>query len=346
MNAIRQSWLDNLGLEMPTTPEEQLEVAKAFTFQDPDGNGKDDTWGMSGMKGLGRMNFCFNPFGIIYGYDDWTVVDGKVTPMIVQDGMKDALAYIKECYDAGVIDPDSFVQDGTKQWEKVRQGTYGIFEMYANGVLNVAMPAMKALDETVNLKLIYPPVKGPDGTQIMRTADRANSGLFAAPVTNEHPEAFAQIFQWLLEGNADTVNFGNQEGVSYHQIGQFQWEVGRQSDPTWYRMNYRLMYSISSHAASDQGVYDFWQTMYEHGITTPDYPLFIKAEIEYGVANDYFIKSKIAIDKMPELQTYFDELAMDIVLGKKPIDAFDGWVEFFYANGGEEIIEDATKLNM
>ena len=46
---IRKDWLDKLGLEVPTTPEELLAVAKAFTEQDPDGNGKNDTYGLGGF---------------------------------------------------------------------------------------------------------------------------------------------------------------------------------------------------------------------------------------------------------------------------------------------------------
>ena len=36
---IRKDWLDNLGLEMPTTQSEMVEVLKAFRDQDPNGNG-------------------------------------------------------------------------------------------------------------------------------------------------------------------------------------------------------------------------------------------------------------------------------------------------------------------
>ena len=36
---INQTWLDNLGLEMPTTPEELYTVLKAFKEQDANGNG-------------------------------------------------------------------------------------------------------------------------------------------------------------------------------------------------------------------------------------------------------------------------------------------------------------------
>ena len=51
---IRKDWLENLGLEMPTTVEELLEVARAFTYDDPDGNGKDDTYGFC-SAGSGSM---------------------------------------------------------------------------------------------------------------------------------------------------------------------------------------------------------------------------------------------------------------------------------------------------
>lgn len=44
---IRKDWLDNLGLSAPATIEEFQEVARAFTFDDPDGNGVNDTYGFS-----------------------------------------------------------------------------------------------------------------------------------------------------------------------------------------------------------------------------------------------------------------------------------------------------------
>ena len=37
---INETWLENLNLEAPKTVEEFIEVCRAFTFDDPDGNGK------------------------------------------------------------------------------------------------------------------------------------------------------------------------------------------------------------------------------------------------------------------------------------------------------------------
>ena len=43
---IRQDWLDNLGLKAPTNMDEFEAVIKAFTEDDPDGNGQKDTMGL------------------------------------------------------------------------------------------------------------------------------------------------------------------------------------------------------------------------------------------------------------------------------------------------------------
>ena len=56
-SAVRTDWLANLGLEVPTTPEELLEVARQFTFDDPDGNGKDDKLALF----AGRYGFAWYP---------------------------------------------------------------------------------------------------------------------------------------------------------------------------------------------------------------------------------------------------------------------------------------------
>src|SRR5699024_315051 len=47
---IYQPWLDELGLEMPTTTDEFYEVLKAFKEDDPNGNGKADEIPLAGAN--------------------------------------------------------------------------------------------------------------------------------------------------------------------------------------------------------------------------------------------------------------------------------------------------------
>jgi len=42
-----QDWLEAVGMEMPATIEELHDVLYAFTYNDPDQNGKNDTYGFS-----------------------------------------------------------------------------------------------------------------------------------------------------------------------------------------------------------------------------------------------------------------------------------------------------------
>ena len=44
---INKKWLKAVGMDAPRTVEEFVEVCRAFTTQDPDGNGKADTYGVS-----------------------------------------------------------------------------------------------------------------------------------------------------------------------------------------------------------------------------------------------------------------------------------------------------------
>ena len=64
---IRKDWLANLGLEMPTNDREFLEVLKQFTFNDPDGNGKDDTWGTTSNGSKTGPGRAMTMFAVLFG---------------------------------------------------------------------------------------------------------------------------------------------------------------------------------------------------------------------------------------------------------------------------------------
>ena len=109
---------------------------------DPDGNGKQDTWGMGGAKGLTRMSYVYNPHGVT-GFDEWWPLDGQIVPVAILPGIKDALAFLKRASDAGVIDPDLYVQSIGDYAGKVSAGAYDVIDFWSNGVINVFLPAMQ-----------------------------------------------------------------------------------------------------------------------------------------------------------------------------------------------------------
>lgn len=128
---VRQDWMEKLGLETPTTLEESLEVAKALTFNDPDGNGKNDTYGFT-YYGLGGFNAILNPYDAAVT-NNIIIRDGKVTSSLLQPNMKAGLEMCKKWVDAGVVDPDIVANNFESVQDKVFQGqvAMGVFDWAA-----------------------------------------------------------------------------------------------------------------------------------------------------------------------------------------------------------------------
>ncbi|MFC9710619.1 extracellular solute-binding protein [Paenibacillus sp. NPDC056933] len=100
----RQDWLDKLGLPVPQTLAEFEKVIYAFTYDDPDGNGVQDTYGLSSEG----MNVVFGAFGQIVFADQlyFGTKDGKKAIGALEPEMKEALTYLRKWYKDGVIDPE------------------------------------------------------------------------------------------------------------------------------------------------------------------------------------------------------------------------------------------------
>ena len=96
---MRQDWLDNLGLSYPETLDEMKEVLNAFTFNDPDGNGQDDTFGYTAQKLTDSSSTPFDWVFFAYGleYADYTLdEDGNIIAWFEDDSFVPAMQYIKE----------------------------------------------------------------------------------------------------------------------------------------------------------------------------------------------------------------------------------------------------------
>lgn len=109
---INKAWLDNLGLEVPTTIDELYNVLKAFKEQDANGNGDpNDEFPISGAKGISMD--LLNPFGItdIVGHKVMVNEDGTITYYPTSEAYKEGLKWLHKLYAEGIIDQEAFTQD-------------------------------------------------------------------------------------------------------------------------------------------------------------------------------------------------------------------------------------------
>lgn len=182
--SFRKDWLDRLGLDIPETTDDLFEVARAFTEGDPDGNGVDDTYGLTSSK-FWNLQDIFQAFDVMLCNTGeisiaWDPVSGVWQDSMLKPEMEYALGYIKKLYDSGYLDPDFLTNQGSNMKESLLTGKAGsAFYWITHGVRYnatqmkdkvpeaewVEIPALKGirveqLNNRVMGGLIYSLVKG------------------------------------------------------------------------------------------------------------------------------------------------------------------------------------------
>ncbi|WP_105614836.1 extracellular solute-binding protein [Vallitalea okinawensis] len=183
---IYQPWLEEAGLDLPTTTEEFKEVLQVFADRGEDVIpfiGCDQGWKSQ------VYSFIMNAF-VYYSHDQEGLFlkDGKVAASYAQDGWKEGLKYLQQLRKDGLLATESFTIDrnGVKQIannpDKVILGAfpYG----YQQGIVSGATD--RWLEYTA-----VPPLKGPNGVQFTEYMPYRNDFLPGFSITNkcENPEA-------------------------------------------------------------------------------------------------------------------------------------------------------------
>lgn len=118
---INQQWLDNLGLEQPTTWDELHEVLMAFKNEDANGNGDPNDeipmdWAPAGDAGFGlfQPTVLLGSMGLPIsdgGGSGYFVEDGEVKNFLVDERFRDLIAFLHELNADGLISQDVMTQD-------------------------------------------------------------------------------------------------------------------------------------------------------------------------------------------------------------------------------------------
>lgn len=212
---IRKDWLDALGLEAPTTIEEIYDVAVAFTEQDPDGNGQNDTYGIGGFingQGIGnRFDWIFGAYGVP---GVWNFADGTLN--IRNEQYPEALAYMKSLVDSGVIDPDWPTLSRDEFRARWKQGLFGI--MWEDFAALTNQSNYAPFDENFpDAEWIpLPAPTGPNGDAYYGVyTGRGNIFAVSQQAADAGKgEAIARLLEWMATDGYYLLGFG-EEGINY-----------------------------------------------------------------------------------------------------------------------------------
>jgi len=112
--SYRTDWAEAVGItEEPKTVEDIYNMLYKFTYEDPDGNGVDDTYGLEMTKYVGPLDIIQTWFGC---GNEWVEQDGKLVPVHQTEEFREALKWMRKIYEDGLIRQD---------WATVDSGTFG-----------------------------------------------------------------------------------------------------------------------------------------------------------------------------------------------------------------------------
>ncbi len=130
---IRTDWLENLGLEMPTTLDEFYDVLVAFKEEDANGDGDpDNELPLDFLAGNNLMRWAI-PFGVGGISDDthYIVKDGVVEPTVNTAAYRAFLEFFHQLYVEGLVNPEGFTQTGDQYNANVKSKLVGCYAAWS-----------------------------------------------------------------------------------------------------------------------------------------------------------------------------------------------------------------------
>lgn len=194
---INKTWLEQLGMEVPETPEEFEAVLQAFKDNDMNGNGNNSdeipfTFRYNSNDPYNRQQGIQSMFGTFGQLDDiyhFMVEDGEVVYTPTQESYRDAMNWFASLYKKGLIDKEVFTHDANVYVSKIQnpEKMVGAFMGWSGN--STAGPNKEDY-------VAMAPLKGEDGSQVWRTVnmDMMSRGAFAITKQAKNPEI---LMRWI-----------------------------------------------------------------------------------------------------------------------------------------------------
>lgn len=230
---IRQDWLDNLGLKMPTSIHEFYNVINAFAKDDPNKDGKNDTYGLYlRIGGLVDPTSTFNLAIVLNAYainggsgNFVTLPDGSLTRFEVSTGAENAARFVWRAVTEGLVNSDwlTLKQDVGQgpESDDFAAGKYGIAR---TSIPNVFIEKLKKLNPQARVSYL-PPLKGENG--VPRNSG-TNGGFWwgnIIPKTAKNPDKVMELLNYSLTEQGRELTLFGIKGI--HFTGVKQTTTGR-----------------------------------------------------------------------------------------------------------------------
>jgi len=366
---IRQDWLDKVNLKAPTNIEEFEAVLEAFTNQDPDGNNKNDTYGLAIGGNTGYYHPTANFMAdtqFIFGQDqpyNWIKgEDGNLQYGSTLPGVKDGLARLQTWFSKGYLSPDFGTQDAPKAIADFTSGKAGIAFAagWAGGwPIGTAVAEAEGKNEKISIKP-YPIPSGVNG-EVGRTASQRTYGTYVFREGFNNMEAVFKYWDTMygcsIEDPACPFDKGYGEGYDY---------VLKDGKPEWkdipdgvVSLNAYLLFSPAppgpTNVMEGPSIYQRiaagkQDNVFEQKIAASNGQLTIDGfatayeQLSQDVQNGFQGANTTTMkEKWDQLSTLEEQTFLQIIYGKQPPEYFDTFVKQWNDQGGAQITKEVNE---
>lgn len=331
---IRTDWLEKLNMDVPTTLEEFEKYLEAVKTQDPDGNGKNDTYGLSaGVWGANIVNIM-SMFYCPAGWENWLDESGRLQVAELHPNYKLLLQDLARWYKAGYLPPEIFTSADDQRYDWITSNKVGALATW----YSAPIAGIIALRESVP-EATYTPIcinGKPEAANALRNENATpNSPVITA--SSKHPVEAMKFLNFLYTKEGQILTVWGIENVSYKLIdGQPDSILGEDGSKLYYAAYNpqlgipQLSFGLFAGPASNLVLYREFAGALEKlpGYDTPD------KLVTYDTKR---FKSEA---RLSDLNTFLEEHRLKILVGEIPASEWDNIMEQWKSMGGNEYLED------
>lgn len=289
MPIVRKDWLDKLNLSEPVTLDDYYNVLKAFTEQDPDGNGKKDTYGLS-TAGMYELQGFFSAAGLKQRYVE--TADGKLDVPYSTDAAIPVYEWLNKLFEEGILDPNFTTNDTGKMRDLFLTDRVGMIT-YWDAWVGMLNNTRHEQDSNTKFEAKgLPGAADKNGNHMLR---RGDPDVWVIPVNAEHPKTAFEFIEW----------WHSEEGITLGSLGI------KDVDYTVDNGKYVLTQTGKEHA-SDHGV-PFW---YNRNVEPPFGKLPGVQEAQNLV--DQYAALELTPPKWANAEKIINEYSFKAIMGEMP----------------------------
>lgn len=326
---FRADWAKKFGTPEPKDTDEFFTLMQKFAQGDPDANGKADTWALGNQNtALFALNYSFFMHAVP---NEWRKnADGTLTHRIETDQYKEAVAYCRKLYEAGLYHPDILTMTVTQVNDFFASGKIGA---YWQGIEGIPGPAgrraqTKKLNPAAEVIGLGPP--GNKGARPVVYNFQGYYGHTSIPSRVKDPERVKELLR-ILDFYA--APFGSEEWVFltygvegvHHELkadgSRAKNDLGNKEIGELTNLTYCLppFYYDTPGDAEDM----------------QKYQLAVQPYILENPTLGYY--SATAVNKAGEFAQLINDRQIAVISGREPLTAIDQLARDWRSRGGDDV---------